>query len=156
RIGWIFVAVGVSFAVASLSSEYASYALITRKGAVPLGGFAAWVATWAWPPGIVLTFTFLLLLFPTGALPSRRWRPVAWLAWAAIAVTVIPIAIAGWPIRGPVLVNIGDSAPAASSTAFKTAYGVQVAGIILLIALGVASAAAPAVRLRRARGDERA
>src|SRR3989440_5552102 len=155
-IGWIFVAVGVSFAVATLSSEYASYALITRKGAVPFGAFAAWVATWAWPPGIVLTFTFLLLLFPTGALPSRRWRPVAWLAWAAIAVTVIPVAIAGWPIRGPVLVNIGESAPAASSAAFKAAYDVQVAGIILLFALGLASAASLVVRLRRAHGDERA
>ena len=155
-IGWIFVAVGVSFAVATLSSEYASYALITRKGAVPFGAFAAWVSTWAWPPGIVLTFTFLLLLFPTGALPSRRWRPVAWLAWAAIGLTVIPIAIAGWPIRGPVLVNIGDSAPAASSAAFKTAYDVQVAGIILLFALGLASAASLVVRLRRAHGDERA
>src|SRR2546423_586983 len=40
-IGWIFVAVGVSFAVATLSSEYASYALITRRGAVPFGAFAA-------------------------------------------------------------------------------------------------------------------
>ena len=49
-IGWIFVAVGVSFAVATLSSEYASYALITRQGAIPFGAFAAWVATWAWPP----------------------------------------------------------------------------------------------------------
>jgi signal transduction histidine kinase len=155
-IGWIFVAVGVSFAAATLSSEYASYALITRKGAVPFGGFAAWVSTWAWPPGIVLTFTFLLLLFPTGALPSRRWRPVAWLAWAAIALTVIPVAIAGWPIRGPVLVNIGESAPAASSAAFKTAYGVQVAGILLLFALGLASAASLVLRLRRAHGDERA
>ena len=155
-IGWIFVAVGVSFAVASLSSEYASYALITRKGAIPFGAFAAWVSTWAWPPGIVLTFTFLLLLFPTGALPSRRWRPVAWLAWAAMALTVIPVAIAGWPIRGPVLVNIGESAPAASSAAFKTAYGVQVAGILLLFALGLASAASLVLRLRRAHGDERA
>jgi hypothetical protein len=36
RIGWIFVAVGVSFAAATLSSEYASYALITREGTVAL------------------------------------------------------------------------------------------------------------------------
>jgi hypothetical protein len=68
-IGWIFVAVGVSFAAATLSSEYASYALITRRGAIPFGGFAAWVSTWAWPPGIVLTFTFLLLLSPPGRCP---------------------------------------------------------------------------------------
>jgi signal transduction histidine kinase len=156
RIGWIFVAVGVSFATASLSTEYASYALVTRKGAIPFGGFAAWVSTWAWPPGIVLTFTFLLLLFPTGVLPSRRWRPVAWLAWAAIVITVVPIAIAAWPIRGPILVNIGESAPAASSAAFKTAYNVQVAGVLLMFALGLASAASLVLRLRHAHGDERA
>src|SRR2546430_13920929 len=113
RIGWIFVAVGVSFAVASLSSEYASYALITRRGAVPFGGFAAWVATWAWPPGIVLTFTFLLLVFPTGALPSPPWGAAASLAWAAVALTVVPGGVAGWPIPGPVPVKIRDTAPAA-------------------------------------------
>src|SRR5207253_3723251 len=133
-----------------------SIVLVPPVRSTPCRLVPAWLCILAPPPGIVLTFTFFLRLSPPGALPSRRWRPVAWLAWAAIAVTVIPVAIAGWPIRGPVLVNIGDSAPAASSAAFKTAYGVQVAGIILLFALGLASAASLVVRLRRAHGDERA
>jgi signal transduction histidine kinase len=155
-IGWIFLIAGASFAVAGLFSEYASYALIKRKGAIPLGEFAAWVSTWAWPPCIILTFTFLLLLFPTGRLPSKRWRWVAYLAWAAIIVTVLPIAIAGWPIRGPILVNIGESAPVASSAAFKAAYNVQVAGVLLTFVLGLVSATSLLLRFRSAHGDERA
>ncbi|MFL5735986.1 MAG: histidine kinase, partial [Actinomycetota bacterium] len=37
-----------------------------------------------WGMGIGLTATFVLLLFPTGSLPSRRWRPVAWFAGFSI------------------------------------------------------------------------
>jgi hypothetical protein len=32
-----------------------------------------------------LLFTIVLLLFPTGRLLSRRWRPVAWTTGAALA-----------------------------------------------------------------------
>jgi signal transduction histidine kinase len=101
-------------------------------------------------------FTYLLLLFPDGRLPSRRWKPVPWLAAAALVITVIPVAITGWPIRGPILANIGEEAPAGASAAFKAAYDIQVLGIILTFVLGVASAASLVIRLRRASGDERA
>jgi signal transduction histidine kinase len=115
----------------------------------------SWVAVWAWPPGILLVFTFLLLLFPDGKLPSRRWRAVAWLALADLVLLIVPVAITGWPIRGPVLVNIGDSAPEAASDAFKLAYNLQVAGILVMFVLGLFSAASLVVRTRRSTGDER-
>ena len=154
-IGWIFCAVGLSFAVATLTSEWADYAIVKSPGALPLGPFMSWVAVWAWPPGILLLFTFLLLLFPDGRLPSRRWRAVAWFAVADMVALIVPIAIAAWPIRGPLLINIGESAPAAAPDSFKLAYDIQVAGVLVLFVLGLASAASLIFRMRRATGDER-
>jgi signal transduction histidine kinase len=155
-IGWILCGAGLSFALGSLSGEYATYTLITDPGSLPGGDIMAWLGTWAWPPGIILVFTYLLLLFPDGRLPSRRWKPVAWLAAVALVITVIPVAVTAWPIRGPILANIGEDAPAGSSAAFKVAYNFQVSGILLLFVLGIASAASLVIRLRRATGDERA
>jgi signal transduction histidine kinase len=154
-IGWIFIAVGLSFSTASLTGQWSDYALVQRPGALPFGAFMSWVAVWAWPPGILLVFTFLLLLFPDGQLPSRRWRVVVRLALADLALLVVPVAITAWPIRGPVLLNIGDSAPEAASDAFKLGYNLQVAGILVMFVLGLFSAASLIVRMRRATGDER-
>jgi signal transduction histidine kinase len=155
-IGWILCAAGLSFALGSLSGEYATYALVTKPGSLPAGALMAWLGTWIWPPGIILVLTFLLLLFPDGQLPSRRWRPVAWLGALALAITVIPVALTAWRIRGPILTNIGESAPEAASSSFKLAYNIQVAGVLLMFVLGIASAASLVIRFRRATGDERA
>jgi signal transduction histidine kinase len=155
-IGWILCGAGLSFALGSLAGEYATYALITEPGSLPGGDIMAWLGTWAWPPGIILVFTYLLLLFPDGRLPSGRWKPVAWLAAVASLITVIPVAATAWPIRGPILANIGEEAPAGASAAFKAAYDIQVSGILLTFVLGIASAASLVIRLRRASGDERA
>jgi hypothetical protein len=155
-IGWIFCGIGLSFALGTFSSEYASYALLVKRDSIPGGGIASWVSTWSWPPGFALTFTFLLLLFPTGRLPSPRWRPVAWLSGFAVALTVIPVGVAAWPIQGPILTNIGEDAPAQASAAFKVAYNVQVLGVLLTFVLGLACAISLVLRMRRASGDERA
>jgi signal transduction histidine kinase len=155
-IGWILCAVGLSFALGSLAGEYATYALITEPGSLPAGAEMAWLGTWIWPPGIILVLTYLLLLFPDGRLPSRRWRLVAWLAALALVMTVIPVAVTAWPMRGPILATINEDAPAGSSAAFKVAYGIQIAGILLMFVLGIASAASLVIRFRRATGDERA
>jgi signal transduction histidine kinase len=155
-IGWIFCGIGLFLAAGSFSSEYANHALIVRQGSVPGGGVASWVSTWTWPPGFVLIFTFLLLLFPTGHLPSARWRPVAWLSGLAMVLTTIPVAVAAWPIQGPILTQIEENAPEAASTAFKVAFNVQILGILLTFVLGIAAAVSLILRMRRASGDERA
>jgi signal transduction histidine kinase len=155
-IGWVLCAIGLSFALGSFAGEYATYALVTEPGSLPGGEVMAWLEVWIWPPGIGLVLTYLLLLFPDGRLPSRRWRPVAWLAGVAMVITVIPVAVTAWPIRGPILANIGESAPAGASDAFKVAYNVQIAGILLFFILGIVSAASVVVRFRRSTGDERA
>jgi hypothetical protein len=37
-----------------------------------------------WAPALGLLGTYLLMLFPDGRLPSRRWHPLAWLSGAVI------------------------------------------------------------------------
>jgi signal transduction histidine kinase len=155
-IGWILAAVGLSFSLGSLAGEYSTYALVTKPGSLPGGDVMAWLGTWIWPPGIILVLTFLLLLFPDGRLPSPRWRPIAWLAVLALALAVVPVAVTAWPIRGPILTEITETAPAGTSAAFKVAYNLQVTAILLMFVLGIVSAASLVVRFRRATGDERA
>ena len=40
-IGWIICAVGLTFALGSLSGEYATYALVTKPGSLPGGDLMA-------------------------------------------------------------------------------------------------------------------
>ncbi|MDQ3792052.1 MAG: hypothetical protein M3341_05300 [Actinomycetota bacterium] len=99
-IGWIFCAAAVFQGVSICGYEYATYALLTRPGSLPLGAEAAWVAQWIWAPGLGLILVFLPLLFPDGRPPSRRWRWVAWLGGFSIGLAVVSSTILLWPEKG--------------------------------------------------------
>jgi signal transduction histidine kinase len=154
-IGWIFCAAALSFSLSSFASRWSEYALHHHRGTFPLGHAATWLTTWSWNPGILLLFTFLLLLFPDGHLPSRRWRPFAWLAGVAVVLGTVPVAITGWPLSDRLLANIGDNAPAAAPTSFKVAYNIQIGGILIAFVLGLVCALSLILRIRRASGDQR-
>jgi hypothetical protein len=47
----------------------------------------AWAESVVWHPAFSLLAFLLLLLFPHGRLPSRRWRPFAWFV-AAVYLTL--------------------------------------------------------------------
>src|SRR5215203_3986973 len=49
---------------------------------------------WLWVPPVGLLGIYLVLLFPNGRLPSKRWRPLAWLSGAVIVLGSVGVALA--------------------------------------------------------------
>ena len=90
-LGWLMLAAGVSTAVSSSLDALAYWAL--GRGDGGLAEAAYWFAGWTWAPGYLLPVTLVLLLFPDGRPPSRRWRAVVPLSW-----TVVVMATAGWAL----------------------------------------------------------
>jgi hypothetical protein len=76
-IGWLLSVIGLSLTISMFAELYALRGLAVAAGSLPAAGLAGWLSE----PAVVLTFGLLLsvvLLFPDGRLPSRRWRPVLW------------------------------------------------------------------------------
>lgn len=146
RLGWVFLAVGGLEALSVAAHEYGRFGLLTLPGSLPGATFASWVHSWVWEPAQGLLLVFLFLLFPDGHLPSRRWRPVAVIAAAAIAAITMARAVASWPVRGVPLfqgVQAADAMPAAVADRVETVF------TVVLLAM-LASVSSLAVRFRRA------
>jgi signal transduction histidine kinase len=93
-VGWIFTAVALLGAMSVFAWEYAFYVLVRSPGSLPGGMAAVWITEWPWALVLTLPFTFFLMLFPDGRLPSRRWRPFAWMTAAFIGFVTVVFAIA--------------------------------------------------------------
>jgi hypothetical protein len=149
----MFLGVAVVFGVGWFADGYAAYTLFHEPGALPAGPFAAGLAHFVFEGGGLLfgSFVFVLLLFPDGRLPSRRWRAVAWLAAVVAALfqlvtAVEPGDLPGFPgVENPLGVGVvGPVVRAAEAP-------------LLLVFLGtlLAAAASLVVRFRRSRGPAR-
>src|SRR5215218_3441378 len=98
-LGWICLAAGLLWMLANLTSGYGTYGLlVARPGSVPFPAEVGSLGEWLWAPALGLLGTYLILLFPDGRLPSRRWRPVAWLSGAAIVVASAGVALVPEPL----------------------------------------------------------
>ena len=152
-IGWVFCFVALFQGLLIFAEEYATYALITNPGSLPLGPEAVWLSEWIWAPGVGLFLVFLPLLFPDGRPPTRRWWWAAWLGALSIGLISVLGAVLFWPDRGPELMRYGDGEAyvVAPLWALVTDY---VAFPMMLVA-GLGAVVSLFVRFRRARGEER-
>ena len=144
--GWLLLLVGLGLVV-TIGADAGSTAAL-RDGRLALAQWALWVNSWllvatVWP-GIVL----YLLVFPTGDLPSRRWRPVGF--------AVLALAVVG---SGARMVQTFDGEPFTNPLAVPDAAPV-VETIFAVVSMAFAAALVLAVvsvvlRFRRASRDER-
>jgi signal transduction histidine kinase len=104
-LSWLIAGIGVSLGLDSLLSSYGSYAIHGGIGGrTDLGAVALVIDSVMWVPIVALPVTFLLLLFPSGHLPSPRWRWFARVLGAGfvlffVAAVVFPgsLADSGYP-----------------------------------------------------------
>jgi hypothetical protein len=102
---------------------------------------------WLWVPTVGLIGIYLLLLFPDGRLPSRRWRLLAWLAGAVIAVESAAVFLTPGPLQ--------DLRGARNPFGLENHPWVEGLGLIVLPLLPVcmvASAVSLVLRFRRSTG----
>ncbi|HWH35447.1 MAG TPA: histidine kinase, partial [Acidimicrobiales bacterium] len=99
RLGWLLVVAGVGYAFTSFSSHY-GLPVDSAPYRRPLAPIVVWVGAWSWALSLGLATNFVLLLFPDGHLPSRRWWPAGVVAATGTSVMVAVLAVHAWGL-GP-------------------------------------------------------
>lgn len=149
--GWLWLGVGSGWALTAFAQAYAAYALVVEPGSLPA---PRTVAVLVEAVGFVTVMTvapFLLLLFPDGRPPSRRWRHLVWAAIAAGVLMIVSLPFVGGP--GPVG---GFANPLAAEGAAGAVAGIgALGGELILYGAIVLSALSLLLRYRRAGREQR-
>ena len=152
-IGWLLLA------IAALDDIYLVAGFTAMLGLLSGASPRSWVV---WPAlvfnavslGGPILLGFLVLYFPDGHLPGRRWRWVTWYLGFAIVKTIVSAMLAVAPIElSPRLPNVAN--PLAVRALDGLTNGTDPTSGIALLAILLLVLAAAVVRFRRSRGPER-
>ena len=150
-VGWLLLATGLTILGDLGVNAYVRYGLVVRPGSLPGARYLAGVSF-----GIFLVWIslagFVLLLTPTGSLPSPRWRWWARIAAAGPVLELLSAAIDPQPLY-PEHPEVGNPLAFSTLRPLQVAVGVA-SGAIILVSLVVA-AVSLVLRYRRAQGTER-
>jgi hypothetical protein len=151
-VGWLLLPMGLALTWSGAGGGYKWYGLVARPGTLPAASYLVGFSN-----GLNIVSIscagFVLLLTPTGSLPSRRWRWWARVAAAAAVVFVAASVVDPMPVY-PEYPGIGNpfGVPALAEPPLDAL--IPAAGVVVLVALVVAAGSLVG-RFRRARGVER-
>ena len=148
-IGWICLADGLLWTLITMIEDYSLYGLAVPGSApFPVGIFA--LTAWMWVPAVGLFGIYLLLLFPDGRLPNRKWRPLARLFGAEIVLLSMVVFLTPGPLLG-----LGGARNPFGLEALPWVADAQWVLIPLLPVCILASALSLVLRYRRSGGEVR-
>ena len=124
-IGWMLIGIGGAQAISWLASAYAVFG-VAHPGTLPAPELAGLLGEWSFIP-VFTGIGFMLLLFPSGTLPSPRWRPWAGLGLLATALTMVGFVVHPRMIALP--------APGGASLMLENPLGIGSLGPVLLTVL---------------------
>jgi signal transduction histidine kinase len=154
--GWIFCVAGSSVAILLLASGYVTYSVRLANAPLPGQDGAALIAE----HGLVVfgLIPLLVLLFPDGRPPSRRWRWAEWGLLAGSALALTAFALTPGPLN-----NLVDNA----GILYQNPIGVDafrdggpgnafvLVGALIVLGAALASVVAVRQRYKRSHGEER-
>ena len=150
-VGWLLLALGLSMAAAIVAQAYADYGFRARPGALPAARYVA-----LYGPAILGAWLgcigFILLLTPTGSLPSPRWRWWARVMVAAPVVSLVATLLLPNSLNSDYQTLDNPLALRAFGGALRAALWVALAISVLAVLVAAGSLV---VRFRRAHGVER-
>jgi len=120
-IGWMLIGIGGAQAISWLASTYAVFG-VAHPGTLPAPELAGLLGEWSFIP-VFTGIGFMLLLFPSGRLPSPRWRP-----WAGLGLLATALTMVGFVVR-PRLMAL--PAPGGASLMLENPLGVRSLGPVL-------------------------
>ena len=142
-IGWIMLAVGAGIAFFALASAYAVTGVATHPGTLPAARLAGTLSECSFSL-VIFLIAFMFLLFPTGKLPSPRWRPAAAAGFLMAGLTLTGLLVTprllqlpvpgGISLRYPNPLGVRNLAPVLRAVPIGTFTGLAVVSVAFMAA----------------------
>jgi signal transduction histidine kinase len=147
-IGWLFILVGLGFALTIAGAGYGVYGYLVRDPALPGAEIGPWFGLWGWILSIAIPVGFIPMLFPDGRITRAR------APYFIVATVFLVASVLASMFQVYQLAEIDRPNPFALEN-LEVLTDIAANLFFFFIIAGVVGVVRLARRMRRAEGDER-